>query len=575
MILIAPLNLLGALWGLVFAAPWAWWLTPSQRRSGSALAVMTLALSLGALTLGMLALTWVGALTTGAVLAGTAGVAGAGVGVAWRAGMRLPRTRLTLREVGRLTRRHPLATGALVAGLGVAALVTLEAVYWPFSADDAVSIYADHSRRIYQARTLPEGEGLYEAYPMLLPFSHVYAYLIAGRIHEYLAGVAVAALALGTLGATFALGRALYGWRVGLAAVALLALTPAFARWAGTGYTDIPAGFFTVAATLVAWWLAEEQSGRAAWLFGVLIGLAAWTKNSALALTVSAAIWTIYLIWRRALSWKHGALVVCGMALAAGPWYAHTLLDFGRLVPPTVWAARARHTPEMLVPFLSEPQNYFLPGAVVTVGLGRAAVEALRGKALAGGPARLLWLMAGPFAVAWWWAASYETRFLLTVYPLFCVMGARTLVWGWGRWRGDRLLPPVYRLALAALIVALAFPAARKALSHKEALLRNPLMDDIARHQVVLGSIYDVARYLRALPAQGTVLSDSYLLSFHAAQEGRLRVVAGGLPDRQALARYDYLVVRAGSPLLRVAEPGDLARLATIGAYEVYRVRRH
>ncbi len=131
---------------------------------------------------------------------------------------------------------------------------------------------------------------------------------------------------------------------------------------------------------------------------------------------------------------------------------------------------------------------------------------------------------------------------------------------------------PAYGAALALVLVALAFPAGRKALSHKGALPRYPGMDDTARHQVVLGSIYDAARYLRALPAEGTVLSDSYLLPFHAAEEGRLRVIVGGLPDRQVLARYDYLVVRADSPLLRVAGPDDLTRLATIGIYEVYRV---
>ncbi len=571
MILIAPSHLLGALWGLIFAAPWAWWLIPPPRRTGVALAAMTLALSLGALTLGMLALTWAGALDTEPVLGGTLLLCGAGMVVAWGAGLRLSAHRPTLRGARRLVHCHPLATGAGIAVLGVAALMALEAVYWPFSAADAVSIYANHSRYIYQARALPTGEGLYEAYPMLLPFSHVYAYLIAGRVQEYLAGVAVAALALGTLGATFALGRALYGGRVGLAAVTLLALTPEFARWAAAGYTDIPAAFFVTLATLAGWWLAEERSGRTAWLFGALAGLAAWTKNSALAVSLAALMWVLYLGWRRVLGGREMVLVAAGLATTAGPWYAYTLLEFGRLVPPTVWTERARRSLETLVPFLSEPRGYFLPGAAVTAGMVWAAVRAWRGHPPGEG-ARLLWIMAGPFAVAWWWAASYETRFLLTIYPLFCAMGARALVLAWDRWRRDRPLHPAYGAALALVLVALAFPAGRKALSHKGALLRDPWMDDTARHQVVLGSIYDAARYLRALPAEGTVLSDSYLLPFHAAEEGRLRVIVGGLPDRQVLARYDYLVVRADSPLLRVAGPDDLTRLATIGIYEVYRV---
>jgi len=470
---------------------------------------------------------------------------------------------------------------------------------------------------------------------MLLPLSHTYAYLAAGALDEYLAKVAVAALALGALGATYALGRALYGPRVGLGAAALLALTPEFARWASAGYTDIPAGFFAALAALAAWWLAEERSLRAAWLLGAMAGLAAWTKNSALAFALSAGLWLVYARWRGWANWRHGLVLAAGVALTAGPWYARNLLEFGRLVPPTVWSEQARHTAAMAVPFLGELPAYSAPGLIVTAGMAWSAVEALRGARPFADRARLLWIMAGPFAAAWWWVASYETRFLQAVYPLLCVMGARALLGAWDALRHERAawfvslhpepllhkgggavseagaplpsagegegaggwgvvgarggdqrtlivdgslrrervpLRPAIQAGLLALVLLLALPAARKALDYKTELARAPLMSDEERHRVVLGPLYDLARYLHALPAEGVALSDNTLLPFLAAEEGRLRVVAGGLPERAALARYDYLAVHTDTPLLRVAQPGDVTPLATFGPYTVYRV---
>lgn len=573
MILIAPGDLLEALWGLAFAAPWAWWLLPPRRRAGIPLALLTLALSLGALTLWMLALTLAGALSLGAVRAGTLGLFGAGAAICWRAGARLTRPRVRGGGIGAGVRRCPLAAGILAVAAGLAGLIVLNALYWPFYAPDAVSIYADQSRVIYQARALPQDEGLYEMYPMLLPLSHTYAYLAAGAMDEYLAKVTVAALALGALGATYALGRALYGWRVGLGAAALLALTPEFTRWASAGYTDIPAGFFAALAALAAWWLAEERSLRAAWLLGAMAGLAAWTKNSALAFVLSAGLWLVYARWRGWANWQHGLALAMGLALAAGPWYVRNLLEFGRLVPPTVWSEQVRHTAATLTPFLGELPAYSAPGLLVTAGMGWSAVEALRGPRPLADRARLLWMMAGPFAAAWWWYASYETRFLQAIYPLLCVMGGQALLVAWDTLRRDRAtLRPAIQAGLVVLALLLALPAARKALDHKTELARTPLMSDEERHRVALGPLYDMARYLGALPAEGMALSDNNLLPFLAAEEGRLRVAVGGLSERAALARYDYLAVRTDTPLLRVAQPGDVTPLATFGSYTVYRV---
>jgi hypothetical protein len=99
-------------------------------------------------------------------------------------------------------------------------LIVLNAVYWPFHDDDAVSIYAFQSADLPD-RHLPTGEGLCKAYPMLLPLSHVLVICwLAGN--EYLAKSPVTALGVRTLGAVAALGLTLPDYTGLMAGVLLL-----------------------------------------------------------------------------------------------------------------------------------------------------------------------------------------------------------------------------------------------------------------------------------------------------------------------------------------------------------------
>ena len=94
-------------------------------------------------------------------------------------------------------------------------------------------------------------------------------------------------------------------------------------------------------------------------------------------------------------------------------------------------------------------------------------------------------------------------------------------------------------------------------------------MNDAARHRVALGPVYDVARYLDALPADGVILSDTYFLPFHVHTAP---VVVGGLPHRDALARYRYLVLSPDSPLPGAMTAEDAALLVEISGFRVYRI---
>jgi 4-amino-4-deoxy-L-arabinose transferase-like glycosyltransferase len=414
---------------------------------------------------------------------------------------------------------------------------------------------------------------------MLLPLSYVYSYMVAGEVDEYLARIVVAALGAGTLAATYALGRALYDTRTGLAAALLLALMPTFTRWASSGYTDIPAAFFVTLAVLFAWWVYKHGGAREGFLLGVMAGLAAWTKNSALALSVSLALWLFFSLFSLKLSLRSLrslrliAIAAFGLAITAGPWYARNLIVFGRVLPDTVWTERAEHTAENFVPFVLHFDEFFLPGIIITAGIALVIVEALRRTSDGRDQAVLLLVAVIPFAAAWWWAASYETRFLLAVLPLFAVMGGRLIAQGARIIERVRpVLPIPLQLGLVIVLVALAIPAARKAVIFKYDLLRDPLMGDTRRHQVAVGPIYDAARDLNALPAQGRILSDNYFLPFYVNDAGRVEVVVGGVPRREMLAQYDYLVYSGSRRPPRFVEAGDVELLIERQEYRVYRV---
>lgn len=566
MFLFSALEAIGMLAGLLFALPWTLVLLPAERRTLSLVALTTLALSLGALTLWLLLLALLDTLTLGAALAGLAVLFSVGIVAAARWGdWRVPRMTFALP-------RGVLVRGVALVVLGIAALIAFDALYWPFSDADAVAIYANHSRAIFQAGGLPEGEGLYESYPMLLPLSYVYAYLLAGGINAYLARIVIAALAAGTFGAAFELGRTLFNAATGLTAALLLALTPSFARWGPSGYADIPAAFFVTLALVFAARLARSGGARDALLLGSMTGLATWTKNSTLPFAASMGVWVAALLWTRRVAWRAAAWALVAVLATAGPWYLRNVLLWGHLVAPTAWTDLAQHTARNLVPFLAYPDRFLAAGIAFTAGIVWALGAAWRGAAQDRFGARLVLLGILPLAAAWWWMASYDSRFLLAVLPAVAVIGARALQHAWDALETRFAITQARALhvALLVVVIVLALPSARKALSHKGDLARDPLMDSARRYELALGPVVDVADYVRALPAEGRLLTDNNFLPFLAEHEGRREVIVGGLPERAALARYDYLVLARDLP--DVVTPGDVELLATIDRFRVYRV---
>ncbi|MBN2472470.1 MAG: glycosyltransferase family 39 protein [Anaerolineae bacterium] len=492
--------------------------------------------------------------------------------------------------------RHPLRLATILVVLLLVALTLFNAAYWPLGEDDALSLYAPMAYRFAttgQFGIIGGGNdaGLYNAYPQLIPLAMAYLQLAAGAPHEYAGRFVVAVLGLAMAGAACALGRELFGRRAGLAAAYLVAATPILLHWASAAYTDLPAGTYYTLALLFAWRMARRSGDREALLAGLLGGLAAFTKNSALLIAPTLAGWVIYTWWarwrdpaREAVRPRQAGLLAGGFLLAAGPWYGHALLAYGYLVPPTGWTSHAQHTLAALLGPALVFSQYMLNGALVVLGMGWQIVRLWRTRWAFEARAALLVGFSVPYWGVWWWLFSYELRFLLLIWGVLAVMGGGALLAGWEalscRWQPSRRWQaPVrwlasrhlLRVLLPLLVVALALPAMRTAVDHKPALLRDPLMSDQARHLQQLGDRWLAVVWLQNnAPPGSRVLVADYKLTF-----GLLR--AGLRPDfndnsPEALVRgYDYwLASRWQQPDWIAAS--DLREVFAVDGYRVYAV---
>ncbi len=474
--LIAPL-LLGA------AYPWAaWTLAKTPRQGNPALALcLALAFSVGALTQIML---WQAALglafDPAAVTASYLALALPGW-LLWR------RAKLPLPRPARP--RGALAATALVVCALVSAAVLFNAVYWPFSRDDALGIYNHFAVWMYDHRAIAPfvaGSALYETYPVLIPLTYTYSYMLSGWHNEYLARLFPALLSLGCLPAALALGCALDRPAAGWLGALLLAVTPVFGAWASAGYVDLPMAFFHTLGAVFAWRLWRDNAAADAVLAGLMMGLAAWTKNAALVGALGLGLWLALGWLRQRIGLRQVALAALALLLVAGPWYARSLLGAGVLIAPTVWIEQAARTFENLLVLVLFPDRYSVTGLLATAGALASAAALLR-RAPDAAAHGLLLLWTAPYFAAWWLFASYDPRFLLLFLPPLTVTAGLWLTRAW-----DDVVPRGWQrqhsppLTLAALL--LTAPVLIRSVEHKRAILRDPLMGHAAKVEQVRSS---------------------------------------------------------------------------------------
>jgi hypothetical protein len=265
------------------------------------------------------------------------------------------------------------------------------------------------------------------------------------------------------------------------------------------------------------------------------------------------------------------------LAAIAGPWYVRNWLVFDAVIPVKPWTHLARHDLEPLLVMLRGGNGQFgVPGWLFTAALAFAAVRAVS-------PTRspewtVLLAFAGPFGAAWWWLASYDGRFLVTVVPVLAVMAALMLEEAARALAAGR--PAAWRrraTRMAALGVVILAPfSLRAAIEHKWVLLRTPFLSDADRHRVRLGGVYDLAVALNRLPAGSRILGVPPLARYHL-EAGRIEVVDGApatTPPPALADRCDYVVYRLQGDGQPEWLEGRRPLLRTADGYSLYATRQ-
>jgi hypothetical protein len=369
----------------------------------------------------------------------------------------------------------------------ISAAIFFNAVYWPFHRDDTLGIYHRYGKLMYESGTLVPFAGrddaFYQAYPIQIPLAYTYSYLASGWVNEYLAKAIAALFSLACLPAVYLLGRMLFGSLAAWLSALLLALTPTFARWASTGYVDLPMAFLYTLSAIFAWRLWEGGGWVDAVLTGAAMGLAAWTKNAALVSVAFLVLWLLY-VWRKGrISIRHMVLTLGTCAIIAAPWYIRNWIEARLIMPPTAWTDQAEHSLRTLFLFITQPENFALTGWIILLSIITAIIEVIRRRAKA--PTLMLLISTIPFFGVWWLLVSYDPRFVLLFLPLLCVLGGGSLV---GVWQNvpQKQQQLLFRVVTAGALLWTLY-ILWISIEFKAEILRDPLMGDEAKHAVVLG----------------------------------------------------------------------------------------
>ncbi|HVG34235.1 MAG TPA: glycosyltransferase family 39 protein [Pyrinomonadaceae bacterium] len=130
------------------------------------------------------------------------------------------------------------------------------------------------------------------------------------------------------------IGVTAYGWRVGLVAGALCALSPLLALYGATPLADAPASWTVLGGVWMLLLAARGRSWKWALTAGLMIGLSCWLRANALLL---AAGWAIALLLVLRVAWRERILlagaVTLGALLLVAPIMVRNALAFHAFLP--------------------------------------------------------------------------------------------------------------------------------------------------------------------------------------------------------------------------------------------------
>ena len=303
------------------------------------------------------------------------------------------------------------------------------------------------------------------------------SFYLWARAYTALFGVATVYL-------TYRLGRAAFGRRAGLLAAALLAAAPGAVYYADTVRVDVPMACFATAALLAGFGVMQRGGRRDYLLAGLLTGLAASTKETAVWLAAPLAAAHLFNPRRTALvDGRLGLMVaaIIGAGLAGTPYMVlrPDLMRAGLAVHEGTYGVFAlprlgnfAYLLGLNLAYLGWPTQggdwYVVPhaalGLVPALAAAIGVVAGYRER-----PRVQVYLLAFPVVLLLFLARAnvFYTRNLSAVLPVAAIEAAAGALWVWSRlaaratWRE----PPrrLRALAAAGIVVLLAGPVRESA----------------------------------------------------------------------------------------------------------------
>jgi hypothetical protein len=131
------------------------------------------------------------------------------------------------------------------------------------------------------------------------------------------------------------IGRTAYGWRAGLIAGGLAALSPLLALYGATPLADAPTSWVILGGVWMLLLAAKRQSWRWALGAGLMVGASCWLRANALLLGL---IWALALMLAAGGAWRERVLrlglpVLLGAALLVAPIVVRNAIAFQAFLP--------------------------------------------------------------------------------------------------------------------------------------------------------------------------------------------------------------------------------------------------
>jgi len=133
--------------------------------------------------------------------------------------------------------------------------------------------------------------------------------------------------------------------------------------------------------------------------------------------------------------------------------------------------------------FITHPENFAFTGWLIIIGIVWALINVVRQPRNADRDILLLTFTL-PYFAFWWLLASYDRRFLLYFLPILAVLAAVYALKIW------ECIPQHYHKSLGwlltVIILGMTVYIASVSIDYKFAILRDPFMNDAAKHSIVV-----------------------------------------------------------------------------------------